>query len=51
LPTYNIRVGRSQSITGPYLDKDGRDMKDEGDMLSPETAALLHRSKDFTPSW
>jgi len=28
--TYNIRVGRSRSITGPYLDRDGADML-EGD--------------------
>lgn len=24
--TYNIRVGRSDKITGPYLDKDGKDL-------------------------
>ncbi|MCW1884409.1 arabinan endo-1,5-alpha-L-arabinosidase [Luteolibacter flavescens] len=28
--TYEIRVGRSRKITGPYLDKDGTDMKDGG---------------------
>ncbi|RYD68320.1 MAG: arabinan endo-1,5-alpha-L-arabinosidase [Verrucomicrobiaceae bacterium] len=28
--TYEIRVGRSKTITGPYLDKDGTDMKDGG---------------------
>ncbi|MEK7949004.1 arabinan endo-1,5-alpha-L-arabinosidase [Luteolibacter soli] len=28
--TYEIRVGRSKKITGPYLDKDGTDMKDGG---------------------
>jgi len=31
--TYNIRVGRSKSPTGPYLDKAGRDMVDEGGSL------------------
>ena len=24
--TYNIRIGRSKTVTGPYLDKDGSDM-------------------------
>ena len=24
--TYHTRVGRSDTVTGPYLDKDGRDM-------------------------
>ena len=28
--TYEMRVGRSREITGPYLDKDGRDMMQEG---------------------
>lgn len=28
--TYEIRVGRSKTITGPYLDKDGIDLKDGG---------------------
>lgn len=28
--TYNIRVGRSQSITGPYLDKAGENMLNRG---------------------
>lgn len=31
--TYNIRVGRSQSITGPYIDKAGIDMKEGGGTL------------------
>ena len=31
--TYEIRVGRSRSITGPYLDKDGRDMAHGGGTL------------------
>ena len=28
--TYNIRVGRSEKIEGPYLDKDGKSMLDGG---------------------
>lgn len=28
--TYNIRVGRSKRVTGPYVDRQGRDMMDEG---------------------
>ena len=31
--TYNIRVGRSRTITGPYLDKDGVDLADGGGTL------------------
>ncbi len=31
--SYNIRVGRSMSPTGPYLDKTGRDMVNEGGSL------------------
>ena len=31
--TYNIRVGRSRKITGPYLDKDGVDMLKAGGTL------------------
>jgi len=31
--TYNIRVGRSTSPTGPYLDRDGQDMVNEGGSL------------------
>ncbi|HEX8550011.1 MAG TPA: arabinan endo-1,5-alpha-L-arabinosidase [Abditibacteriaceae bacterium] len=33
LSTYNIRIGRSSSITGPYLDRDGRAMNDGGGSL------------------
>jgi arabinan endo-1,5-alpha-L-arabinosidase len=28
--TYNIRVGRSRTITGPFLDRNGTDMADGG---------------------
>lgn len=30
---YNIRVGRSQTVTGPYLDKDGKDLQGGGGSL------------------
>jgi arabinan endo-1,5-alpha-L-arabinosidase len=35
--TYNIRVGRSKEITGPYLDKDGADLRKGGGTLVLET--------------
>jgi arabinan endo-1,5-alpha-L-arabinosidase len=28
--TYNVRVGRARSVTGPYLDRDGKDLLDAG---------------------
>ncbi len=28
--TYNVRVGRSKNITGPYLDRDGTPMRNDG---------------------
>ncbi len=31
--TYNIRVGHSRAVTGPYLDKDGVDMLKGGGSL------------------
>ena len=31
--TYNVRVGRSAEITGPYVDRDGRPMLDGGGTL------------------
>lgn len=39
--TYNIRVGRSQTLTGPYLDKDGKDMSKGGGSL------VLAGDKDY----
>ncbi len=35
--TYNLRVGRSRDITGPYLDKDGADLRKGGGSLLLET--------------
>ncbi|MGD8500679.1 MAG: family 43 glycosylhydrolase, partial [Phycisphaerales bacterium] len=35
--TYNIRVGRSAEITGPYIDKNGANMLDGGGSLFLET--------------
>ena len=31
--TYNIRVGRSRQVTGPYLDRENKDMMDSGGTL------------------
>lgn len=31
--TYEIRVGRSRSVTGPYLDREGRDLRKGGGTL------------------
>jgi len=36
--TYNIRVGRSTSVTGPYYDKDGVDMRDGGGTMLLESS-------------
>jgi len=55
--TYNIRVGRSTSITGPYLDKNGNNMVNgggslflgsEGDFIGPGHFAVL---EDGPISW
>lgn len=35
--TYNIRVGRSKDIRGPYLDKEGKDLRKGGGTLLLET--------------
>lgn len=54
--TYNIRVGRSRSITGPYLDKDGVDLANgggtlllgsEGPFIGPGHANLLREGDRF----
>ncbi|MBE9661964.1 family 43 glycosylhydrolase [Mucilaginibacter myungsuensis] len=50
--TYNIRVGRAEKITGPYLDRDGKDLAKGGgtlllggDTTEPKTVyALGHNS-------
>jgi arabinan endo-1,5-alpha-L-arabinosidase len=31
--TYNVRVGRSKDVTGPYIDRDGKPMMDGGGTL------------------
>lgn len=36
--TYEIRMGRSDTITGPYLDRNGRNMLDRGGTLFLESA-------------
>ena len=40
--TYNVVVGRSKSVTGPYVDKDGTPMTDGGGTLVIEAT---------TPNW
>ena len=35
--TYEIRIGRSDKITGPYLDRDGKDMLHDGGTLFLES--------------
>lgn len=51
--TYDIRVGRSKKITGPYLDKEGHDLKTgggtvilktDGDRIGPGHASILKRN-------
>lgn len=58
--TYNIRVGRSRSITGPYLDQDGRDLlqgggslvlETEGDDIGPGHAGILRAGDRFWMSY
>jgi arabinan endo-1,5-alpha-L-arabinosidase len=55
--TYRILVGRSRSVTGPYLDDQGRDLRDgggrpllgsEGNFIGPGHASVVHaKGKDF----
>jgi arabinan endo-1,5-alpha-L-arabinosidase len=55
--TYNIRVGRSAAITGPYLDKDGADLllgggtlflTSNGDFIGPGHAGIV---SDGSANW
>ncbi|TDH29332.1 arabinan endo-1,5-alpha-L-arabinosidase [Segetibacter sp. 3557_3] len=53
--TYNIRVGRSEKITGPYLDKDGVDLAKGGgtlvlggDSTEPRVIAALGHNSAYT---
>jgi arabinan endo-1,5-alpha-L-arabinosidase len=36
--TYNMRVGRAKQVTGPYVDRDGKDMREGGGTLVLEGA-------------
>jgi len=54
--TYNIRVGRSTKITGPYLDRDGKNMLDgggslfletEGAFVGPGQVGILHEDNKY----
>ena len=49
--TYNIRVGRSKAVTGPYVDREGQSMMEDGGTLllkggtrwrGPGHCAILH---------
>ena len=35
--TYNVRIGRADRVTGPYVDRDGHDMRDGGGSLLLES--------------
>ena len=39
--TYNIRVGRSRAITGPYVDRQGVDLREGGGTLLLETEGTM----------
>lgn len=54
--TYNMRIGRSQKITGPYQDKDGKDMAEgggsllldsDGPFIGPGHAGILKEGDRF----
>ena len=54
--TYEMRVGRSKSITGPYLDAEGKDlatgggtlfMKSEGEEVGPGHPAIAQKDGEF----
>ncbi|RTL07391.1 MAG: arabinan endo-1,5-alpha-L-arabinosidase, partial [Acidimicrobiia bacterium] len=54
--TYNVRVGRSASLTGPYVDRDGRPMLDGGgtkvlaaygNVLAPGHQTVLHEGDNW----
>jgi arabinan endo-1,5-alpha-L-arabinosidase len=40
--TYHLRIGRSKSLTEPFLDKDGKKLIDGGGTLLLETAPPVH---------
>jgi arabinan endo-1,5-alpha-L-arabinosidase len=40
--TYNVRVGRAQAITGPYVDRDGKAMLDGGGTFVVQGAGRWH---------
>ena len=42
--TYNIRMGRSTNITGPYLDHNGVNMVSGGGTLVPQNHGQIHRA-------
>ena len=45
--TYNIRMGRSRKVTGPYLDNMGIDMIEGGGKLFAGVARPSHRARPF----
>ncbi len=48
--TYNIRVGRSRSITGPYLDRAGQDLRSGGGTeFLPATLMDTHGAAEVGP--